>query len=181
MPIYHEKQRWELCALHALNNVFQDAKAFNKQSMDELCQSLSPGTVLNPHKSMLGLGNYDVNVIMAAVQRRECEAVWWDKRRSLEQLELDNILGFIMNVPSPIQLGFVSVPIRRKHWIALRHIEGAFYNLDSKLGKPQTIGATPAIFLDFLRSQLKQKGCELLLIVERDVCELRTWLHEPSS
>nr|XP_054763553.1 josephin-1-like [Lytechinus pictus] len=93
MPIYHEKQRWELCALHALNNVFQDAKAFNKQSMDELCQSLSPGTVLNPHKSMLGLGNYDVNVIMAAVQRRECEAVWWDKRRSLEQLELEIFLG----------------------------------------------------------------------------------------
>eukprot|EP00057_Strongylocentrotus_purpuratus_P024898 XP_011679372.1 PREDICTED: josephin-2 [Strongylocentrotus purpuratus] len=139
MPIYHEKQRWELCALHALNNVFQDGKAFNKQSMDELCQ------------------------------------------RSLEQLELDNILGFIMNVPSPIQLGFVSVPIRRKHWIALRHIEGAFYNLDSKLSKPQTIGTTSAIFLDFLRSQLKQKGCELLLIVERDVCELRTWLKDPTS
>ena len=43
--------------------------------------SLSPGSVLNPHKSMLGLGNYDVNVIMAALQHKECEAVWWDKRR----------------------------------------------------------------------------------------------------
>jgi len=30
---------------------------------------------------MLGNGNYDVNVIMAALQTRGFEAVWWDKRR----------------------------------------------------------------------------------------------------
>jgi hypothetical protein len=30
---------------------------------------------------MLGNGNYDVNVIMAALQIRGYEAVWWDKRR----------------------------------------------------------------------------------------------------
>lgn len=37
---------------------------------------------MTPHKkSMLGNGNYDVNVIMAALQTRGFEAVWWDKRR----------------------------------------------------------------------------------------------------
>lgn len=46
---------------------------------------LSPSTLVTPHKkSMLGNGNYDVNVIMAALQTRGFEAVWWDKRRYVE-------------------------------------------------------------------------------------------------
>lgn len=43
--------------------------------------SLAPQCVVNPHRSMLGTGNYDVNVIMAALQSRGLAAVWWDKRR----------------------------------------------------------------------------------------------------
>lgn len=42
---------------------------------------LAPQCVVNPHRSVLGTGNYDVNVIMAALQSRELAAVWWDKRR----------------------------------------------------------------------------------------------------
>lgn len=34
--IYHEKQVKELCALHALNNLFQN-KYFTKQTLDALC------------------------------------------------------------------------------------------------------------------------------------------------
>lgn len=36
--IYHEKQRRELCALHALNNVFQDGTAFSRDALQEICQ-----------------------------------------------------------------------------------------------------------------------------------------------
>ncbi|KAF7647723.1 hypothetical protein LDENG_00167720, partial [Lucifuga dentata] len=79
--IYHEKQRRELCALHALNNVFQDGTAFSRDTLQEIYQRLSPSTLVTPHKkNMLGNGNYDVNVIMAALQTRGFEAVWWDKR-----------------------------------------------------------------------------------------------------
>lgn len=42
---------------------------------------LAPQCVVNPHRSMLGTGNYDVNVIIAALQSRDLAAVWWDKRR----------------------------------------------------------------------------------------------------
>jgi len=35
--VYHERQRFELCALHALNNVFQDPNAFTKEQLDEIC------------------------------------------------------------------------------------------------------------------------------------------------
>lgn len=34
--IYHEKQVKELCALHALNNLFQES-FFSKQILDDLC------------------------------------------------------------------------------------------------------------------------------------------------
>lgn len=36
--IYHEKQRRELCALHALNNVFQDGTAFSRDTLQEIYQ-----------------------------------------------------------------------------------------------------------------------------------------------
>ena len=35
--IYHEKQARELCALHALNNLFQDDRAFSKNDLDNIC------------------------------------------------------------------------------------------------------------------------------------------------
>lgn len=36
--IYHEKQHRELCALHALNNVFQDGAAFSRETLQEIYQ-----------------------------------------------------------------------------------------------------------------------------------------------
>lgn len=42
---------------------------------------LSPQEFINPHKSVLGLGNYNINVIMKALQLRGYEALWYDKRK----------------------------------------------------------------------------------------------------
>lgn len=80
MEIYHERQRQMLCAVHALNNLFQDGNAYSKADLDAISYSLSPDSFVNPHKNVLGLGNYDVNVLMAALQLKEYEAVWFDKR-----------------------------------------------------------------------------------------------------
>jgi len=55
-------------------------------------------------------------------------------------LNLDNILGFILNVPSDYKLGFVLLPLRRRHWVTIRQVHGTYYNLDSKLEFPQLIG-----------------------------------------
>uniref|UniRef100_A0AAQ5Y0H1 Josephin-1 n=1 Tax=Amphiprion ocellaris TaxID=80972 RepID=A0AAQ5Y0H1_AMPOC len=139
--IYHEKQRRELCALHALNNVFQDGTAFSRDTLQEIYQRLSPSTMVTPHKkSMLGNGNYDVNVIMAALQTRGFEAVWWDKRRDVGSIELSNVEGFILNVPSNLRWGPLRLPLKRQHWIGVREVGGVYYNLDSKLRNPQPIG-----------------------------------------
>lgn len=92
-----ELQVKELCALHALNNLFQE-RGFSKQELDQICYSLSPDVWINPHKSLLGFGNYDINVIMAALQRRGHEAVWFDKRRSVYSDTVKNMITRIVIV-----------------------------------------------------------------------------------
>lgn len=98
--IYHERQTRQLCALHTLNNLFQGnvfrycnvtykkyltfikgEQSYTKEQLDQICNDLSPNVWINPHRSPLGLGNYDINVIMTALQMRNCEAVWFDKRK----------------------------------------------------------------------------------------------------
>ncbi|XP_047353189.1 josephin-1 isoform X2 [Vespa velutina] len=150
--IYHERQVKELCALHALNNLFQE-RGFR-------------------------LGNYDINVIMAALQRRGREAVWFDKRKDPKCLCLDKIEGFILNVPTEYKLGFVLLPLKRRHWIALKKIHGAFYNLDSKLDTPQLIGKDNELLI-YLKDQIDSKEKELFLVVSREIDSNQGWLMEP--
>lgn len=172
--IYHERQVKELCALHALNNLFQE-RGFSKQDLDQICYSLSPDVWINPHKSFLGFGNYDINVIMAALQKRGREAVWFDKRRDPKCLCLDNIEGFILNVPTEYKFGFVLFPLKRRHWIALKKIHGAFYNLDSKLDSPQLIGQENDLLV-YLKDQIDSKEKELFLVVSKEIDNNQGWL-----
>uniref|UniRef100_A0A8C7F1L0 Josephin-2 n=1 Tax=Oncorhynchus kisutch TaxID=8019 RepID=A0A8C7F1L0_ONCKI len=168
--VFHEKQRLELCAIHALNNVLQE-QVFTKETADDICKRLAPQCVVNPHRSMLGTGNYDVNVIMAALQSRELAAVWWDKRRTVQSLCVDKVQGFILNVPSRVSLGIVSLPVKRRHWLAVRQVNGHYYNLDSKLKSPVLMGGMMTI------EQLSPDVAEMLLVVRRDVEEYGTWLN----
>ena len=89
--IYHEKQSRELCALHALNNLFQSENAFTVTELNNICYTLSPDTWVNPHKSSIGLGNYDVNVITAALNGKDHDLVWFDKRKDPRTIKLVNI------------------------------------------------------------------------------------------
>ncbi|KAK3089464.1 hypothetical protein FSP39_003847 [Pinctada imbricata] len=172
--VYHERQVKEMCALHALNNLFQDQRAFSKKDLDDICQKLSPGNFINPHRSLLGLGNYDVNVIMAAVQLKDCETVWFDKRKDISCLIPSNIQGFILNTPTDYRWGVVRLPFKRKHWIAIRRIGDLYYNLDSKLENPEVIGGEESLYR-YLRMELEDGEKELLLVVKRDVEELGSW------
>ncbi|XP_077295850.1 josephin domain containing [Arctopsyche grandis] len=174
--IYHERQVRELCALHALNNLFQARGSYTKSELDNICNNLSPNVWINPHRSILGLGNYDINVIMAALQKKGREAVWFDKRKDPGCLDLTNICGFILNVPSEYKLGFVMLPLRRRHWITLRQIHGNFYNLDSKLDSPVLIGRGSDL-ISYLKEQLHCKDKELFIVVSKEVEEKHSWQH----
>ncbi|TWW79117.1 Josephin-2 [Takifugu flavidus] len=197
--VFHEKQRLELCAIHALNNVLQE-RVFTKETADDLCKRLAPQCVVNPHRSVLGTGNYDVNVIIAALQSRDLAAVWWDKRRTVQSLCVSKVQGFILNVPSKVSLGIVSLPLRRRHWLAVRQVDGQYYNLDSKLKSPVCIGGEAELRIcllsgrpgslkvlssgccsTFLSEQLSQDVAEMLLVVGRDVEEDVSWLNSDDA
>ncbi|KAK6061893.1 hypothetical protein COOONC_00431 [Cooperia oncophora] len=64
--MYHERQSRQMCLVHALNALFQKHH-FTSESLDEICYSLNDSRWFNPHRSMLGLGNYDANVLMSAL------------------------------------------------------------------------------------------------------------------
>ncbi|XP_045366702.2 josephin-2 isoform X1 [Camelus bactrianus] len=148
-----------------------------RQNKGALVQTrLAPDSRLNPHRSLLGTGNYDVNVIMAALQGQGLAAVWWDRRRPLSQLALPQVLGLILNLPSPVSLGLLSLPLRRRHWVALRQVDGIYYNLDSKLRAPEILGDEDGVRA-FLAAEMAQGLCEVLLVVTKEVEEKGSWLR----
>ena len=61
-------------------------------------------------------------------------------RRTVQSLCLTEVQGFILNVPSRVSLGIVSLPLKRRHWLAVCLVNGQYYNLDSKLKNPVCIG-----------------------------------------
>lgn len=60
--------------------------------------------------------------------------------RDVSSIELSNVTGFILNVPSNLRWGPLRLPLKRQHWIGVRDVGGTYYNLDSKLRSPQPIG-----------------------------------------
>lgn len=107
---------------------------------------------MNPHRSILGLGNFDINVIMNALLSKGCEAEWFDKRKDPGGIAVDddNLLGFILNVPADYKFGFITLPLHhRRHWISLRKAgdgeEKAYYSFDSKQKEPVKVGQVRGI------------------------------------
>ncbi|XP_015792832.1 josephin-2 isoform X2 [Tetranychus urticae] len=177
LNLYHEKQRKKLCALHTLNNLLQ-SDAFKQADLDEICLRLSPGSrFLNPHRALLGLGNYDVNVIMSALQDKGLEAIWFDQRKDPNCLNMNHIFGFILNIDnfqknqtllSILNIG--NLFASKKHWIAFRKIGDQYYNLDSKLDTPEAVGQETEM-IQLLRDKLSSGDCQVLLVVDKKVAE----------
>ncbi|KAH9519751.1 Josephin-1 [Bulinus truncatus] len=137
-----------------LITLLQKKDAFTKKDLDEICTRLSPDSFINPHRSMLGLGNYDVNVIMAALQEKGYETVWFDKRKNVNLLIPEKIMGFILNTPTDYKFGF----------------------LDS----PAPIG-DEANLLEFLGKELSNGEKELLLVVEKNVYDNSLWRRDSNG
>ena len=83
--MYHERQWWSLCGIHAINNLLQQPVC-DKAYYDSICDELSPSSSfvllhVNPHRSILGIGNYDVNVLMMVLQRHGLQVKWHDARQ----------------------------------------------------------------------------------------------------
>lgn len=144
--VYHERQKLQFCLLHALNNLFQEKDAFSRADLDGIAEGLilddptpvrwSPlSAVFKPHHNMF-TGNYDVNVLIAAVERKGKKVVWHDRRNGVGSIALDGsedgLMGFVLNVPVRRCGGLW----KNRHWVTLRKIDGVWYNLDSDIKAP---------------------------------------------
>ncbi|CAM8949413.1 unnamed protein product [Rhodiola kirilowii] len=168
--IYHEKQRLQFCLMHALNNLFQDKDVFTKAKLNAIAESLvidvpdmvswTPLSVFfKPHHNSV-TGNYDVNVLLAALEEKGKSVVWHDRRNSavMINMEEDTLMGMVINVPVRRYGGLW----KGRHWVALKRIEGVWYNLDSDFRAPVEFkdGGEVQEFLDAVISG----GGEVLLV-----------------
>eukprot|EP01084_Bolivina_argentea_P222811 377096_1 len=168
--LYHEKQQLEMCLVHSLNALLQ-RKQFTRQNINEICKELAPDKIINPHKSFLQTGNYDANVLMSALQKIHIDIEWFDARKVNEiNLNDDNLfwnyleckdnvfIGFILNIPSKAMFKM----IKRRHWITIKQINGIWYNLDSKLKKPQQYQNAQQL-TEYLQYNLNTNNAQLMI------------------
>ncbi|CAI2735537.1 unnamed protein product [Schistosoma spindalis] len=181
--IYHERQSKMFCALHALNNVFQD-KIFSKHCLDKIADNLNSNSLINPHRNVFGLGNYDANVLVIALQQCGYDIVWCDKRKTIaaHNLNFDNIFGYILNTFSNRRIFNLTLPYSGSHWIGLRKLEHddkySYFNLDSKLCEPVVVASTDDEFVNYLEGRLREyPETQLLFVVSNEVLQQRSWTH----
>ncbi|XGW32509.1 hypothetical protein V3C99_017225 [Haemonchus contortus] len=67
---------------------------------------------LPPPRSMLGLGNYDANVLMSALAMYDYQVIWFDSRLPVERICFENIDALIVNIPSKNYIPFW----KGRHW-----------------------------------------------------------------
>lgn len=171
--VYHERQRLQFCLLHSLNNLFQEKGAFTRSHLNAIAEKLvlddpTKGTwtplsvIFKPHHNAF-TGNYDINVLIAAVEEKGKRVVWHDRRGGASSIDLDEpeekLMGIVLNVPVRKYSGLW----KGRHWVALRKIEGAWYNLDSDLAAPLSFKDTEEVreYLD----AATDGGAEVLLVV----------------
>ncbi|GFP91170.1 josephin-like protein [Phtheirospermum japonicum] len=170
--IYHERQKLQFCLLHSLNNLLQEKDAFTRANLNAIAEKLdledpnkttrTPLSVIfKPHHNVL-TGNYDINVLIAALESKGKRVIWHDRRHGASSIDLDEpedkLFGIVLNVPVRRYGGLW----RSRHWVALRKIERVWYNLDSDFSGPYPFKDTEEIrvFLDGVMSS----GGEVLLV-----------------
>lgn len=161
MLYYHERQRWAYCGIHAVNNLLQTNK-YDKTDFDQVCQELAPDARMNnPHKSMLGVGNYDANVLMVFLEQKlGFQVKWQDCRKDEINLE-DADDAIVVNVPSTSLWGKVT---KGRHWLTLLRKGDSWINLDSELKEPQVIGDVEACIKLLNEWRSKHEECHILLV-----------------
>uniref|UniRef100_A0A1I7U8U3 ubiquitinyl hydrolase 1 n=1 Tax=Caenorhabditis tropicalis TaxID=1561998 RepID=A0A1I7U8U3_9PELO len=160
--LYHEKQRLQYCLIHTVNNILQKSE-FDAAKMDEICYAFNESKWFNPHRSWIGTGNYDANILMAALQQHDLKVMWYDKRVPVERIHVEKVRAVVLNIPSRTLLTLY----RGRHWFAVVQKNGVFYNLDSKAKEPTVI---PDI-RKFIGEHVESKESEVMLVVDGSVDE----------
>eukprot|EP01112_Ceratiomyxa_fruticulosa_P019787 TRINITY_DN6564_c0_g3_i1.p1 TRINITY_DN6564_c0_g3~~TRINITY_DN6564_c0_g3_i1.p1 ORF type:complete len:168 (-),score=12.50 TRINITY_DN6564_c0_g3_i1:47-550(-) len=163
MEVYHEKQRLQRCALHTLNCLFQRAQ-FTKHDLDDIAYSLSPSSLINPHKSVLGTGNYDANVIFAALAASGYYIKWHDKRKPLSTIPFDYVFGIIVNT---IAVSIFNI-YQARHWFTVRPVDKIWYSFDSRFREPMPFASTDQL-MQYLEELQRTRSAEIILVIKDGV------------
>ncbi|KAJ2842730.1 Josephin-1, partial [Coemansia erecta] len=143
--------------------------------------------------NFLGFGDYDVNVLTAALNENECDLEWHDNRTNIEAADLSTSIGLIVHIQPEWFF-------RRGHWFAIKYFdqvitapvvpkdfvgqpraarseyergerdyeaktyEPGFWNLDSKLPHPEFIGDRDSLNV-YLHNLVKKNRIHVLRVV----------------
>lgn len=147
----------------------QEKDAFTRTTLNAIAEKLqldNPNqtswtplsVVFKSHHNVL-TGNYDINVLIAALEGRGKTVVWHDRRCGADTINLDDrLFGIVVNVPVKRYGGLW----KGRHWIALRRVDNVWYNLDSDFSEPYEFKNSEEI-RDFLDGAISIKG-EILLV-----------------
>lgn len=151
----------------------QQKDAFTRAGLNEIADSLvldetekqkwTPlSGLFKPHHNTL-TGNYDINVLIAALERKGKGVIWHDRRNGASSIDLDGpedaLMGIVVNIPVK-RFGGIW---RSRHWVTLRKIDGRWYNLDSDLVAPKAFEDREQV-RGFLDSAIEHGG-EVLLVM----------------
>ncbi|AES98551.1 putative ubiquitinyl hydrolase 1 [Medicago truncatula] len=175
--VYHERQRLQFCLIHTLNSLFQQKDAFTRANLNAISEKLALDESFNnesswtplsiffkPHHNAL-TGNYDINVLTAALEEKGKSVVWHDRRKGGSSVDLDASEDVLMGVVINIAVKRFAGIWKSRHWIALRKIDGVWYNLDSDLSAPKSFRDTDEV-REFLDSSIVRGG-EVLLVMNQ--------------
>ncbi|CAI5454962.1 unnamed protein product [Caenorhabditis angaria] len=160
--LYHEKQKLQHCLIHTLNNILQK-KEFNVEKVNEICYSYDSSRWFNAHKSWIGLGNYDANILMGALQLHDMKVIWFDKRTPVSNIQFLAVNAIVFNIPCRTYIPFMN----GRHWFAVLQKDGKFYNLDSKLDAPEIVENVS----EYTENYLKSQNVEIMFVIAADTPE----------
>ena len=176
---YHERQRLQLCALHSLNNLFQ-RPLFDKKKLDSIVKKYDRSMFWNEYSSFY-TGNYDLAIILEALQCENHTLKAISNDEPLEQFNYEECLGILLNISIEGMLrnvlpfiDYFSKPGR--HWLVLKTFDKKqFYNLDSKLSRPKLIGDRTELIKHL--QNYREQGSYIYLVINADIA--KQFEHSP--
>ena len=138
------------------------AHVYDKFSFDAICNQLTPDVWINPHRSLLGVGNYDINVLITALQTHAYNTHWHDRRRPVASIRLPRLSALLINTTSHRLLGLYST----QHWYAVRPFAGGseWWNLNSQLRAPERLEDVVA----HCEAVMKDERTQVLLVASHE-------------
>ncbi|CAF1250513.1 unnamed protein product [Rotaria sp. Silwood1] len=144
-PIYHEKQKYLRCGVHALNNLFQRENLFTHEYLDGIVHQFDKRYENNDYGTSW-IGDYDLRILIEAIKRQghAVQQINFYSSEPLQNLPWDSYFGLLIN-------------LNGAHWLTIKCLNGIYYNLDSTLKKPWSIGPKDYLvnYLIFLIQRFK--------------------------